>query len=395
MNAHPTRHLAAPLCQRPPRPYLWRMTPLRALPLLALLASPALAADPVATLDGIAIDAVPFATGFEQPVALASPPGDARLFVVEQPGRIRILDGGQVTPFLDISDRIAFGGEQGLLGLAFHPDFASNQRFFTFYTAPDGALTVAEGRASDPASLTTLLSIPHDQARNHNGGWLGFGPDGLLYIGTGDGGRGGDPWGNAQNPDLLLGKILRIDVNAAAPYAIPPGNPFAKGGGAPEIFALGLRNPWRASFDGNDLYIADVGQNAWEEVNVITPADAGANLGWNRVEGTECFRASSCDMTGLTAPVLTYGHDADCSVTGGIVYRGTAMPALTGRYLFSDFCGGRLMSFRLSGGEAVDATGLEPGPAVLGQVVAFGQDAAGEPLVLSIDGTILRLQPAE
>ena len=367
---------------------------MRALVLALLLATPALAQDPVATLDGTPILAVPFATGFDQPVALASPPGDARLFVVEQPGTIRILDGTQVLPFLDISDRIAFGGEQGLLGLAFHPDFAANQRFFVYYTAPDGALTVAEGTASAPQALTPLLSVPHDQADNHNGGWLGFGPDGLLYIGTGDGGRGGDPWGNAQNPQVLLGKILRIDVDAAAPYAIPPGNPFARGGGAAEIFALGLRNPWRASWDGQNLYIGDVGQGDWEEVNLLTPASAGANLGWNLVEGTACFRASSCDQTGLVAPVLTYGHDHDCSVTGGIVYRGAAMPALQGRYLFSDFCGGRLMSFRLQDGKATSVTGLEPVPASLGQVTAFAQDAAGEPLVLSIDGTILRLEPA-
>ncbi len=361
---------------------------------LALLAGPALAAEPVATLDGTAITAAPIAEGFEQPVAAAIPPGDSRLFVVEQPGRIRIIDGDQVLPFLDIADRIAFGGEQGLLGLAFHPAFATNQRFFVYYTAPDGALTVAEGKADAPQSLTPLLSVPHDQASNHNGGWLGFGPDGLLYIGTGDGGRGGDPWGNAQNPEVLLGKILRIDVDSAAPYAIPPANPFAGGGGAPEIFATGLRNPWRMAWDGPHLYVADVGQNAWEEISVLTADDTGANLGWNLVEGTACFRAETCETTGLTAPVLTYGHDADCSVTGGFVYRGTAMPALAGRYLFSDFCGGRLMSFRLKDGQATDPTGLDPAPATLGQVTAFAEDARGEPLVLTIDGTILRLEPA-
>lgn len=360
----------------------------------ALLASPALAQQPIATLDGVAIAAVPFASGFEQPVAVASPPGDSRLFVVEQPGRIRILEGGQTQPFLDISDRVAKGVEQGLLGLVFHPDFAANQRFFIFYTAADGALTVAEARADAPQTLTTVLSVPHDQAPNHNGGWMGFGPDGLMYIGTGDGGGGGDPWGNAQDEDVLLGKILRIDVDSASPYAIPPGNPFAEGGGGAEIFALGVRNPWRMTFDGDNLYVADVGDTEWEEVTVLTPADAGANLGWDLFEGTECFDSWFCNDKGLTPPILTYGHDRDCSITGGLVYRGAAMPALQGRYLFSDFCGGRLMSFRLEGGKATDVTGLEGGPAALPQVTAFGQDAAGEPLVLLIDGTILRLEPA-
>jgi glucose/arabinose dehydrogenase len=236
--------------------------------------------------------------------------------------------------------------------------------------------------------------VPHDQADNHNGGWLGFGPDGLLYIGTGDGGRGGDPWGNAQNPDGRLGKILRIDVDAARPYAIPPANPFASGGGAPEIFALGLRNPWRAAFDGSDLYIGDVGQGDWEEINILTPASAGANLGWNRTEGPDCFKPSACDQTGLTPPVLVYNHDQGCSVTGGYVYRGTAMPALQGRYFFSDFCAGTLMSFRLSDGKATDPVTIPDALNSLGQVTSFGQDAAGELYILTLDGTVVKLVPA-
>ena len=360
-----------------------------------MLATPATAQTAMARMDGITVAAQPVATGFDQPVYLLSPPGDPRLFVVEKTGRIRILDGGQVqdAAFLDLSAKVSTDSEQGLLGLAFHPDFAANQRFFVYYTALDGAITIAEGRANAPAALTTLLTVPHDQANNHNGGWLGFGPDGLLYIGTGDGGRGGDPWGNAQNPDQHLGKLLRIDVSVH-PYAIPPANPFAAGGGAPEVFALGLRNPWRASFDGDLLYIGDVGQGEFEEVNTLTPRDAGANLGWNLAEGTACFKRRTCDQSGLVSPLHVYDHSAGCSITGGFVYRGTAMPALQGRYLFSDFCAGTLMSFRLVDGQAKDVVGITDGLASLGQVTSLGQDAAGEVYMLTLDGTVAKLIPA-
>ena len=345
----------------------------------------------LARQDGITVAAQTIATGLDQPLFLTAPPGDTRLFVVEKTGRIRILDGDQVQTFLDLSATVSTDSEQGLLGLAFHPDYTENQRFFVYYTDRNGAITVAEGKADAPATLTTLLTVPHDQAANHNGGWLGFGPDGLLYVGTGDGGRGGDPWGNAQNPDQRLGKILRLDVNAANP--IPATNPFAKGGGAPEIFALGLRNPWRASFDGDTLYIADVGQGDYEEINLLTPRDAGANLGWNRVEGTTCFKPQSCDQTGLVAPLHVYDHSLGCSVTGGYVYRGAAMPALQGRYLFSDFCAGTLMSLRVQNGQATDIIGIPDGLASLGQVTSLGQDAGGEVYMLTLDGTVAKLVP--
>ncbi len=366
-----------------------------------LLATPALsqtplAQTPLATQDGITVAAQTIATGFDQPLLLTAPPGDPRLFILEKTGRIRVIDGGTLLPqpFLNISSLISTNSEQGLLGLAFHPGFAQNQRFFLYYTDRDGAITLAEGLASDPATLTTLLTIPHDQADNHNGGWLDFGPDGLLYIGTGDGGRGGDPWGNAQNPDTRLGKLLRIDVDSDKPYAIPPGNPFATTGGAPEIFALGLRNPWRAAFDGDRLYVADVGQGAWEEINLLRPSDAGANLGWNLTEGAACYRASTCTLDGLTLPVHAYDHDQGCSVTGGYVYRGAAMPALQGRYFFSDFCTGNLMSFRLSDGQAQDVVGMAEATATLGQVSSFGRDGAGELYMLTFDGTVSKLVPA-
>ncbi len=359
-------------------------------------AMPTFAQTPLALQDGVTIAAQTIATGLDQPVHLAAPPGDPRLFIVEKTGLIRIIAEGalQDQPFLDLRSRISTASEQGLLGLAFHPGFARNSRFFVYYTDPRGTITVAEGNAADPSRLTALLTVPHDQADNHNGGWLAFGPDDLLYIGTGDGGAGGDPWGNAQNPDVRLGKLLRLDVDAAKPYAIPPGNPFATGGGAPEIFALGLRNPWRAAFDGDLLYIGDVGQGEWEEVNVLKTTDAGANLGWNRAEGIGCFDAATCDLTGLTPPVHVYDHNLGCSVTGGYVYRGAAMPALQGRYFFSDFCTGNLMSFRLQNGQARDVVGMTDATTSLGQVSSFGQDSAGELYMLTLDGTVSKLVPA-
>ena len=354
----------------------------RYLAALLLLAHPAYAQTPLATQDGVTIAAQTVATGFDQPVYLAAPPGDPRLFIVEKTGLIRVIAGDrlQPDPFLDLSARISTASEQGLLGLAFHPGFASNQRFFVFFTDLDGAITVAEGSATNPASLTTLLTVPHDRAPNHNGGWLGFGPDGRLYIGTGDGGGSGDRQGNAQNPALLLGKILRLNVDAPNP--------------TPEIFAIGLRNPWRAAFDGDRLYIGDVGQGEWEEINVLQTTDAGANLGWNRAEGMDCFKPRACDQTGLTPPVHVYDHTLGCSVTGGYVYRGAAMPALQGRYFFSDFCTGNLMSFRLSDGQPQDVVDMADATTSLGQVSSFGQDSAGELYMLTLDGTVSKLVPA-
>ena len=377
---------------------------------LASLALPALSLAQTATLDGVSVSLQTVATGLDSPVFLTSPPGDPRLFVLEQPGRIRIIAKGALAtqPFLDIADQISSGGERGLLGLAFHPDHAANGRFFVYFTTPAGDIRIAGVQVSadadraDETSLRVLLTIDHSQAANHNGGWLAFGPDGLLYAGVGDGGGAGDRRGNAQNPENLLGKILRLDVDAdadadadaAAPYAIPAGNPYATGGGAPEIFALGLRNPWRNAFDGTDLYIADVGQGEWEEVNVISTRDAGANLGWNRMEGRACFGATACDQTGLTLPVHAYDHDSGCSITGGFVYRGAALPALQGRYFFSDYCSGALMSLRYQNGQATAIETSADTFGSLGNVTSFGQDSAGELYILLGDGTISRLIPA-
>lgn len=341
--------------------------------------------------------------GLSFPLALTSPPGDPRLFVAEKGGLIRIIKAGALvpTPFLDLSVLVSRGGEQGLLGLAFHPAFASNGRFFVDYTDTDGNTRIVAYRVSsdpdraDAGSAQILLTIEQPYS-NHNGGGLVFGPDGFLYIGMGDGGSGGDPHGNGQDRDDLLGSLLRIDVNGPSGYAIPPDNPFRDElGSRGELWDYGLRNPWRFSFDRatGDLYIADVGQNAREEVNVATAASGrgrGLNYGWSRMEGSVCFGGGSCDRTGLVIPVAEYGHDQGCSITGGHVYRGTRAPELVGHYLYADFCEGWVRSFRYSNGSATDARewpALKPG----GLVSSFGEDAAGEVYILESSGSVYRI----
>lgn len=294
--------------------------------------------------------------GLDGPLDIAFRPGDAsNLFVVEQVGRVRLVRDGALVdePFLDIASSVRAAGEQGLLGLAFHPD-ATDGRAFVYYTARDGSQIVASFR-TDPSnpdralrdSEVVLLPMP-DEYGNHNGGSMVFGPDGYLYIGTGDGGGGGDPLGSGRSLDTLLAKVLRLDVDVAAdadpPYAIPSDNPFVGVDGArPEIWHTGLRNPWRMQFDSTtgDLWIGDVGQGAIEEVNRAPAGVGGLDFGWNTMEGTTCFQADSCDQDGLTLPVTEYGHDQGCSVTGGAVYRGAAQAALSGWYVFSDYCSGR------------------------------------------------------
>jgi glucose/arabinose dehydrogenase len=251
---------------------------------------------------------------------------------------------------------------------------------------------MADGVA-DPASGEVLLTIDQPEG-NHNGGWIAFGPDEMLYIGMGDGGGGGDQHGeigNGQDTNALLGKILRIDPNGS-PYAIPEGNPFADGGGAPEVFAYGVRNPWRNAFDGDLLYIADVGQNAWEEISVIdVTKDAGANLGWRTMEGRDCYPAGTmCVQGGMVMPIHVYGHDVGCSITGGIVYRGKALPALDGRYFFADYCSGVIEGLRYENGAA--AAVVNTGESV-GTVTSFGTDAEGEMLITTDDGLVFRMVP--
>jgi hypothetical protein len=293
------------------------------------------------------------------PVDIAAPDdGSGRVFVIEQAGRIRTIQGGTLVdqPFLDIRARISSGGERGLLGLAFHPDFPTDPRLFVNYTDRNGDTVVAEyqldpadANVADPDSERILIPIAQPYP-NHNGGGVEFGPDGMLYLATGDGGSGGDPHGNGQRLDTLLGKILRIDIDGApaagAPYRIPDDNPFVGVAGAmPEIWLTGLRNPWRMRFDGDtgDLWIGDVGQGDWEEVDVAPARTGGLNFGWNRMEGFHCFEPpQGCDESGLTLPVAEYGHDLGCAVIGGVVVRDPDQGPLLGGYLFSDSCSGNM-----------------------------------------------------
>lgn len=327
------------------------------------------------------------ASGLSSPVYVTSPADDARLFVVEQQGRIRIIENGQLiaTPFLDISQRVSSGGERGMLSLAFHPQYRSNGFFFVYFTGPAGEIRVERFTVSGNANVATtgsakvLLTVPHPRS-NHNGGLAIFGPDGMLYLGLGDGGGAGDPDANGQNANTLLGALLRIDVNSGDPYGIPPGNPYAgAAGGRGEVWATGLRNPWRFAFDAQagNLYVADVGQGRLEEVNVVRADRAGVNYGWNILEGTACYNSSSCNRQGLELPALEYDHSGGaCSVTGGFVYRGAAIPEITGHYFYSDYCAGFLKSFRYVNGTATDDRTWSVGN--VGNVTSFGQDAAGE-----------------
>ncbi|MBF8259633.1 MAG: hypothetical protein HW377_2007, partial [Actinobacteria bacterium] len=329
------------------------------------------------------------AGGFAQPVHVAhAGDGSGRIFVVEQTGRIRILDNGAVlpTPFLDIASRVASVGEQGLLSVAFPPGYPAKRYFYVYYTPVPGDNTVvaryrvtADNNIADNTSETIVLRVPQPFG-NHNGGQLAFGPDGYLYIGKGDGGGGGDPLNSGQRTDTLLGKILRIDVESgAATYAIPPTNPFlGMAGVRPEIWALGLRNPWRFSFDRGtgDLYIGDVGQGAVEEIDVQPAGDrVGRNYGWNIMEGDSCYPIGTvgCNRTGLALPVFVYDHSLGCSVTGGHVYRGSAFPSLRGVYLFGDFCSGRIWGIRKNGAAWDNA--LLADTTLL--ISTFGEDEAG------------------
>lgn len=343
------------------------------------------------------------ASGLQNPLHLTAPAGDARLFVVEQPGRIRIVENGQLlaTPFADLSAKLRSGGEQGLLSLAFDPRYATNGFFYVNYTDLQGHTRVERYRVSasdryraDPASAKLILMI-NQPFSNHNGGHILFGPDGMLYIAMGDGGSGGDPQGHGQDRSTLLGDLLRIDVSQGDPYSIPADNPFVgQSSVRGEIWASGLRNPWRIAFDrtANILFIADVGQNTLEEVNAVPVTQKGLNFGWNRMEGDRCYPSGdSCNRTGLTLPVLTYGRADGCSVTGGLVYRGSRIPALRGHYFYSDYCQGWVRSFRLENGVAVDKTSWNLGS--IGSVLSYGEDASGELYILTSGGRVHRIIP--
>jgi len=333
----------------------------------------------------------PVSSALDLPLFATAPAGDThRLFVVEQTGRIRILkdDVMLATPFLDLSALISCCSERGLLGLAFHPGYATNGLLYVHYTDGGGNTQVmryhvsANPDVADPASASPVLSQTQPYS-NHNGGMLAFGPDGLLYVGLGDGGSSGDPQSYAQNRSTFLGKILRLDVDHGAPYTVPASNPFVgQAGTLPEIWDLGVRNPWRFSFDRQTgtLYIGDVGQGQVEEIDIEAPGAGGHNYGWHDMEGDVCY-LPGCTPTGLTLPVLTYTHSEGCSVTGGYVYRGADVPALAGLYLFADYCDGWVRSFRWAGGnitELTDQPALAPG----GPISSFGEDGRGELYVI-------------
>ncbi len=368
-----------------------------------------------AAADAEGIRAEIVAEGLADPLYLVSPPNDPRLFVAEQAGRIRVIREGRLLPrpYLDLTDRVGSGGERGLLSLAFDPRFRDNGRLYVNYTDRRGDTHVARFRAdpeadtADPRSEVTILFVPQPFP-NHNGGHVLFGPDGMLYVGMGDGGAAGDPGNNAQDLTSLLGKLLRVDVSAESVYAVPGNNPFAvvprhrgtvppagraTGGPRPEIWAYGLRNPWRIAFDTASglLIIADVGQNAWEEVNAVPIRAAGLNYGWRHREGRHCYLLPVCRSKGLTQPVFEYGHGDGCSITGGVVYRGRALPQLVGHYLFSDWCTGWIRSIRIADGRAGE---LRQWIGSLGPVTSFGEDAAGEVYVMSGVGAVYRLVPA-
>ena len=367
-------------------------------------ASPAASAGPL-DLAHLAITLEPFTNVEGGPLDIAAPDdGTGRLFVVAQDGRIWVVDAdGTVRrePMVDLRDRLKSGGEQGLLGLALHPSFGNDERAFVNYTNKDGDSVIAsltvdpnDPNRLDPGSHQRILFVDQPFA-NHNGGDLRFGPDGYLYAFFGDGGGGGDAPGNGQDRDALLGKVLRLDIDHPSgdlAYSAPAGNPFLVGAGRDEIWLMGMRNPWRASFDRatGDLWMGDVGQGAWEEVDVARAGVGGLNYGWNRMEGNHCYPPGAhCTVGKMTIPVTEYGHDRGCTIIGGYVYRGSKYPQLAGAYLFADYCSGRIF--------AIDATTddfrkpVEVGNGGNG-ISSFGEDTAGELYITDLDGSLSRIE---
>jgi glucose/arabinose dehydrogenase len=340
------------------------------------------------------------ASDLDHPVYLTAPSGDPRLFIVEQPGRIRIVENGRLLdrPFLDIRSKVGSGGERGLLSVALHPQYRSSGLLFVNYTDKHGdtrieryTVSAADRNVADPATAKLILAIDQPYA-NHNGGMNLFGPDGMLYIGMGDGGSQGDPHGNGQNRNALLGKLLRINVDRGDPYSIPSGNPYANGGGRGEVWAIGLRNPWRFAFDRTTglLYIADVGGDKYEEIDIVSASAPGVNYGWNAMEGPACNRSPLCTQGGLQRPAFSYAHEGGvCSIIGGFVYRGRKIPEIQGEYFYSDWCNSwvRSLSF-VDGRVRAEHQWFEGG---LGNIVSFGEDAQGELYICSSNGRIYRI----
>lgn len=365
-------------------------------------------ASPAPRLAHIAITLEPFANVPGGPIAITAPDdGTRRLFVAAQDGKIWVVksDGSVLPdPMLDIGGLTSTGFEQGLLGLATHPTYPTDPRIFINYTNTEGDSVVASATIDpndpnrlDESTLTKILFVDQPY-ENHNGGSVQFGPDGDLYLSFGDGGSGGDPRGNGQNLQQLLGKILRIDINggaAAGPYRIPSDNPHATGGGEPEIWLWGLRNPWRMSFDRatGDLWIGDVGQEAWEEIDVARQGTKNLNFGWNVMEGSHCFNHRTCATEGLTFPVSDYGRDLGCTVIGGYVYRGKQTQFLDGAYVFADYCSGRIMALDAASDGLTPPVQVGMGPE--GQISAFGESADGELFVTTLDGHVWRVAATE
>ncbi len=353
-------------------------------------------------LQGLRLEEV--ASGLSQPTYATSPSGDRRLFVIERTGTIRVIgdDGLVAEPFLDIRDRVASNGiEQGLLGLAFHPRFEENGRLFVYYVHTSGNRRLAEyhaqrGRA-DPGSERLLIDLaqPEDSTDiRHYGGMVLFGPDGNLWVSLGDGANAS---AQGQDPGTLFATISRIDVDGrpadGLPYAIPEDNPFVDGGGAPEVWAYGLRNPWRFTIDTKSVIVADVGLEQREEVNVLPLRRGGWNLGWPIVEGTSCFAENPCDPSEFVVPIAEYDHEQGCAITGGHVYRGRAIPEIRGHYFFGDWCNGFIRSFRIAGGEAVDHRDWTEQLGAVPGINAFGIDSQGELYLVSHDGLVRKLVP--
>lgn len=378
-----------------------RITILISALLAIALAMPTLAS--AAASYSIAITKV--ADGFSSPTQVTNAgDGTRRLFVVEQRGTVRVVQGSTVLPgyFLDIRSKVSSGGERGLLGLAFHPDFKKNRTLFVYYTRSGGDIVVAKFRTNSARTNVSertyapIMLIEHSRYANHNGGAMAFSPGGLLYLGIGDGGGSGDPSGNGQKKTTLLGKILRINVDGTGDgafnrYDIPSSNPYAgPTAGRGEIWSRGVRNPWRISFDRatGDLFIADVGQGKREEVNRQTAGKGrGRNYGWNIMEGTSCNRPSRCPLAGDTLPVAQYSHSGgNCSITGGYVYRGSAYPAMAGQYIFADYCSGRIWSMPARGSRITQRANTDENP------TSFGESEGGELYMVASSGVLYRVR---